>query len=368
MTERDLRSEHQSKGAMFAPINGVEAILHYGDPHAEYAALRQSAGLLDLSHRGRLVVTGADRLRFLNGQVTNKVRDLRPGAGCYAAVVNAKGKVQGDLNIYCLAEELLLDCEPGQGERIAARLEQFVIADDVRVVDLGGDYGLLSVQGPMAATVLAEAFPGQPLPDAPWASVVWTQADSEICVVRLPRFESDGFELYVPAQGLISSWQKLHHAVAESGGRICGWQAMEWTRVESGLPRYPQDMDERNLAPEAGIEERAISYTKGCYIGQEVISRVRNVGQVTRSLRGMELDGFPKDLPQHGDRLMLAGRDVGYITSAIFSPGLKRPIALGYVRREVQQPEATFEVHSECGVGTARLHPLPFLSENSAPA
>jgi folate-binding protein YgfZ len=361
MTQLLLRDAHQSMGARFQPVNGAEMVLHYGDPNAEYAALHEAAGLLDLSNRGRLAVTGSDRHRFLNGQVTNNVRDLRPGQGCYAAVVSAKGRVQGDLNIYCLAEELLLDCEPGHGGNIAARLEQYIIADDVRVVDLGVDYGLLGLHGPQSASVLARAFPGSTLPESAWGSVIWPDPEGEICVVNLPRSKLSGLELFVPHSRLRPVWNRLAEAVTAEGGRRCGWECLEWARIEAGLPRYGHDMDDRNLAPEAGIEARAISYTKGCYIGQEVISRIRSKGKVTRSLRGLEFEESGGPLPQRGDRLLRDGHEVGYLTSAVHSPGLGRSIGLGYVRGLVDEPGAVLEVLTQAGRKTARLRSLPLV-------
>jgi glycine cleavage system aminomethyltransferase T len=150
MTESAMRQWHESAGARFGSLNNSEVVLEYGDVGAEYEALRNTAGLLDLSFRGRLCLTGSDRVRFLHGQVTNDVNKLREGQGCYAALVNAKGKIESDLNVYCLKDELLLDFEPGLTARLMARFDKFIIADDVQVVDVSSDYGLLSVQGPQA--------------------------------------------------------------------------------------------------------------------------------------------------------------------------------------------------------------------------
>src|SRR5216117_865205 len=149
-----LHELHDGLNASFTEVNGLEAVEHYGDPLAENAALRGAAGLLDLSFRSRLCLTGADRQKFLNGQVTNNVKDLKVGEGCYAALVNAKGRIQSDLNIYVLENEILLDFEPGYGAAVAQRLEKFIIADDVQAVDVAPHYGLLSVQGPKSVEAL----------------------------------------------------------------------------------------------------------------------------------------------------------------------------------------------------------------------
>src|SRR5438445_1401633 len=150
MSSLVLHDFHVGLRAQFTKVNGAEAVEHYGDPLAEHDTLRNAAGVIDLSFRSRICLTGADRVRFLNGQITNNVKDLRAGEGCYAALVTAKGKLQSDLNIYSLANELLLDFEPGLAETVAQRLEKYIIADDVQVVDIAPQYGLLSVQGPKA--------------------------------------------------------------------------------------------------------------------------------------------------------------------------------------------------------------------------
>src|ERR1051325_3119493 len=169
MNRLALHEFHHGLNARFTEVNGMAVVEHYGDPLAEHAALRESAGLLDLSCRSRLCLTGADRQKFLNGQVTNNVKDLKVGEGCYAALVNAKGKMQCDLNIYVLENEILLDFEPGYGAVVAQRLEKYIIADDVQVVDVAPHYGLLSVQGPKAEEALTalefEATEHQPTPD-----------------------------------------------------------------------------------------------------------------------------------------------------------------------------------------------------------
>src|SRR6187455_972242 len=149
-----LHEFHQSLGARFSELGGAEIVADYGDPLAEYTALRETAGVLDFSFQSRLCLVGADRVRFLHGQITNDVKRLRPGEGCYAALTTAKGKMESDLNVLAFADELLLDFEPGLSAKVAARLEKYIVADDVQVVDAAPHYGLLSVQGPKAGDVV----------------------------------------------------------------------------------------------------------------------------------------------------------------------------------------------------------------------
>src|SRR5271157_2880816 len=140
-----LHEFHQARGARFLDVNGQEAVAHYGEAPAEYAALGESAGIIDLSFRGRLCILGTDRVKFLNGQVTNNVKELPAGAGCYAALVSAKGKIQSDLHLYILQNEILLDFEPGLAGAVQQRLEKYIIAEDVQVADVSAPYGLWSV-------------------------------------------------------------------------------------------------------------------------------------------------------------------------------------------------------------------------------
>ncbi len=347
-----LHEFHDGLNGRFAEVNGCEVVNDYGDWRAEHAALCHAAGALDLSFRSRICLTGADRVRFLNGQVTNNVKDLRAGDGCYAALVTAKGKLQSDLNIACLPNELLLDFEPGLTEAISQRLEKYIIADDVQIVDAGGPYGLLSVQGPKAEAVVRRVGLALEIPVKPMGFTSVNDATlGEIYLVNQPRIGSSGFDLFVPTPALGAVLDKLIAAAREVGGRACGWQALETARIEAGIPRFGADMDETNLAPEAGIEGRAISYAKGCYIGQEVIARVRTYGQVVKALRGLRLAGDLSALPVRGDKLFHDGKEVGYITSALASPALKANIALGYVRKEVNQSGDEID---DCGVRAAR--------------
>lgn len=342
-------------------MDDAEVVGHYGDPSAEHAVLRSSAGVADLSFRGRLCLTGADRQRFLNGQVTNNVKDLQPGQGCYAALVTAKGKLESDLNIYCLPDELLLDFEPGLSEAVASRFDRFIIADDVHVTNVAPLYGLLSVQGPKAQETIDRAAPGLHCPEAPMSFTRATETDgSEIYCMNQARGAQTGFDLFVPVANMGVVFTKLLAAAKEIGGGPCGWQALEMIRIEAGIPRFGQDMDETNLAPEAGIESRAISSSKGCYIGQEVIARIRTYGQVAKSLRGLRLPDTLKALPKRGDKLFQGDKEAGYVTSAVASPAFHSNLALGYVRREYNEPGAELTLRTAAGDCTARVVALPF--------
>ncbi len=334
---------------------------HYGDVLAEHAALHAAVGVVDLSFRSRLCLIGKDRQAFLHGQVTNNIRDLRTGQGCYTALVTAKGRLQSDLNVYCLAEELLLDFEPGLSADVAGRFEKFIIAEEVQAVDVAPHYGLLTVQGPKSAEVVQRLGLGMILPEqALHFSKASDATIGDVYCTHHRRGSAVGFDLFVPSAALAAVADKLIAAAKDLGGRACGWNALELVRVEAGIPRFGADMDETNLAPESGIESRAISYSKGCYIGQEVIARIRTYGQVARALRGLVLDGDPGTLPARSAKLLLDGKEVGFITSVITSPAFHRNLALGYVRRECNEPGTQLRVLDGELETSAVVTALPF--------
>jgi folate-binding protein YgfZ len=357
-----LHEFHHGLYARFAELHGEEIVADYGDAPAEHAALRKTVGVLDLSFRSRLCLVGSDRARFLHGQVTNDVKKLCAGEGCYSALTTAKGKMESDLNILVLADELLLDFEPGLTGKISQRLEKFIVADDVQVVDAAPHYGLLSVQGPKAADVVRALGLFAEPPAKPFVSVKISDATlGEIYLANNPRLGTNGFDLFIPDNSLGAVMDKLIAAAKVIGGRAVGRTAFETVRIEAGIPRFGADMDETNIPLECGIESRAVSYNKGCYNGQEVINRIHSVGHVTRELRGLHLADDLKSLPQKHDKLFHAGKEVGYVTSAVKSPSLNANIALGYVRREANQIGNELTLRTAMGASTVKIVELPFV-------
>jgi len=307
--------------------------LHYYSPDLdrEYRALRHSAALIDLGFRSRLCLLGADARRFLNGQVTNNVKDLAVGQGCYAALVSAKGKMDSDVYIYRLENEILLDFERGLADAVKQRLEKFVIAEDVQIVDVAPLYALLRIQGPKAADALAQIpwlHDSIPAPQSNQIKPIRHQ-EADFYLAAPSPSPAPAFDLFIPAALLEATQQALATAIPEHAG----WQALETVRLESTMPRFGLDMDQSTLPPEAGLETRAISYAKGCYIGQEVISRIRTYGQVARALRGLKVPGAPQP-PEPGAKIFHLDKEVGRVTSAAFSPLCQMPIALATIRRE----------------------------------
>ena len=242
---------HAALGARFTEVNGREAVSDYGGAPAEHAALRSAAGVMDLGFRGRVCLTGADRVRFLNGQVTNNVKDLRDGEGCYAALITAKGRLESNLNIFRLPGEILLDFEPGLTPTVTQRLEKYIIADDVQVVDVAPQYGLLSVQGPAAAAVVSGLALPVALPEKPLAFASFNGPTlGEIHLAQNARLGLAGFDLFVPAPALGAVMDKLVASAALSGVARAAGRLGKWRASKLGIPRFGADMDETNLAPD----------------------------------------------------------------------------------------------------------------------
>ena len=359
MTPFVLHEAHEALGGRFAELGGEEIVTDYGDPAAEYRALRSAAVVLDLGFRGRLCLTGADRVRLLNGQVTNDIRSLKVGSGCPAAFCSPKGKLVAEVHIFALAEELLLDFEPGLVDPLKARLEHHIVAEDVQVVDVRPYYGLLSVQGPSADGVVRGLELVDALPEAPLGVVHRNHPTlGDLYVIRRSRAGLPGFDLFIPTDSLAAVLDKSVASARDHGGCLAGFEALDRVRFEAGIPRFPVDMDETNLPPEAGLEATHINYSKGCYTGQETIARLRTYGQVVKRLSGLRLPGDLGTLPPKGTKLFREGREAGYITSARHSQALGGILALGYVRRESATPGSALVLRladRECPVEVVAL-------------
>ncbi|MBI1177400.1 hypothetical protein GC207_08165 [bacterium] len=341
---------HQDLGATFMELNDMEAVRYYGEVAAEYGRLKSSAAVLDFSFRTRLVLVGADRSPFLHSQCTNDIKRLKPGEGCYAAFTTNKGRMVGDANVFVLTDEILLDAEPGQAGPMTERFKKFIVSEDVEVVDAASHYGLLTVQGPKSTEVIEKLELDVALPTASFASVkIEHPVLGELYLANHPRLRSTGFDLFVPIDSLGAVLDKLITAAKSVGGGLAGWDAFDIARVEAGIPRFGVDMDDSNLAPEAGIAGRAISYNKGCYVGQEIINRLRTFAEVNKKLFRLQLSNDITTLPARGTKLQNDGNDVGYITCAKMVPNGPN-LALGYVRKDFQNSGVAFAINGQAGV------------------
>ena len=298
--------------------NRLVAIQATHDVASQYGTLREGAGLLDRSDRGKLDVLGPDAAEYLQGQVTNDIEALAPGTGCYAALLNVKGRVLADLRILVRArDELWLDTERSALEVLRSNLEIYKIGRDVELRDRTGDRAILSLIGPSAD----ELLPG--VPDSGHSFIGSELDGAEVLVVRTDL----GLDVITAADDRDAVFATLE----SRGAAEVSEKAAEIVRIESGRPRHGVDMTDANLPAEAGLEERAVSFTKGCYVGQEPVARMHHRGHPNRRLRGLVLSApvSPGEPVRSGDK------EVGSVTSSCLSPALG-PIALSIIRREVE--------------------------------
>src|SRR5712692_2604230 len=289
MERLTLHSIHQRRRASFGEIHGRELVKEYGSPRDEYAAARLAASLFDLSYHQILRLTGPDRAGFLHGMVTNEIKRLADGATTYAALLSSKGAMVSDARILKRPSDLLLDVEPGYSEAVRSFLQKYIISEDVEVSDVTAELALLRVMGPQAAAILQATWgPQVPLPGDNRGQPIGD--DGGIWLLRRAPWGDRCVDLLVPRGQLEEAYERLLERGGPLGMKPAGFDALEILRVEEGIPRFGQDMDERTIPLEANLEA-AISYDKGCYIGQEVIARATFRGHVNKKLIGLVLGG-----------------------------------------------------------------------------
>jgi len=298
----------------------ADRIAGYTTLEKEDAALHCACGLIDRSDRGKLRLCGSERIGFLQGLATNDVKSLAPGRGCYTAFLEPKGHLVSDAQVLVRADDVLLDVEPGRAKSLLDHLEHHLISEDVEVSDVTASFALFSLLGPQSSAVACDENCFEP------------QGDVLRIGTRLGALK--GIDLLVPS----SQAAKVLESEVARGAVPVGFEALEIARVEAGVPRFGADMDEETGALEANLADRAISFTKGCYVGQEVIAKASYRGGARNKLVGFRLG--PGVLLPSGTPLFKAPGDkkpVGKITTAVHSPRLG-DIALGYARREFQSP------------------------------
>ena len=355
--ESPLAALHRARGAAFIEENSWILPLHFGDPLREYDAVRSHAGLLDLCHRSLLRLRGSDRTSYLQGMVSNDVKALTPGTGTQAAILDVNGKILSDLRIFCEEDCFLIDLWEFRRAKILAHLRHYLVAEDVEIDDLTGRYETLSLQGPEARFLLNRILRPQELPSERLRHRPILIGKAEVRVVCSTHTGEDGFDLFLDTEKLPEVLARIEDAGKAFSIRWVGVQALNILRLEAGIPHYGVDMDEENLLLETGLDD-AVSFHKGCYLGQEVIERIHSRGHVNKKLAGLILKG---EAPAHrGDLICSAENEIGKITSSHFSPILKRPIALGYVHRDYLAPGTQVSLqHEEKGI-QAEISSLPF--------
>jgi folate-binding protein YgfZ len=298
----------------------------FGDARAEFHALLSGCGVYDLGWRSKVALTGSDRVRWLNGMITNNVRDLATGHGVYAFLLNAQGHIQADLYAFQRGDSLLVDFEGGLREKVLQLFDHYIIADDVEVSDVSGMITALGLTGPESRSVLERAGIAVPeLTYLQFAEVQWQKIG--ITVLHSGEEARESWQIWVAPEHVTRLWD----ALMQAGAMPTGTAALNFFRIAKGIPQFGQDIRERDLPQETG-QMRALNFTKGCYLGQEIVERIRSRGAVHREFGAFTVEG---ELPAPGTKIEADGKDVGEVTtSAILSlPGGDRAVALGYLRR-----------------------------------
>src|ERR1700675_2369788 len=320
-----------------------------GDTRAEFQALLSGCGLYDLSGRAKIAVTGSDRVRWLNGMATNNVRDLASGHGVYAFLLNAQGRIQADLYAFQRGESLLIDTEGAQREKVLQLFDRYIIADDVEIADVSDKLTALGLSGPESRNVLERA--GITVPDLASLELCSPKCNCacdclQCTLVRGDDTAGTSYQLWLAPDTLKSTWD----ALVAAGATPVGADALELRRISFGIPKFGVDIRERDLPQETG-QTRALNFTKGCYLGQEIVERIRSRGAVHRQFTAFSVEGT---LPEPGAKILAGEQDekeVGEITSSAILPlpGGDRAVALGYLRRE--------SAEKDLRAGTAKLKP-----------
>lgn len=319
-----------------------------------YEALRNAAAWLDLSGRAKIKASGEDRARLLHAMTTNHVQQLTPCTGCYAYFLSAQGRILADANLLCRPDHFLIDTEPETREKLFRHLDGFIIADDVTLEDITASLATIAVEGPSSAAVLAEL--GAPAPKHEYDNAEWDNG----LVVRASYTGGPGFQIVVPLEEREALIGRLESAGAVAAER----EAFRIVRIENGRPRYGEDISERYLSQEAN-QPRALHFNKGCYLGQEIVERVRSRGQIHRILVPIQID--VAEPPEPGTKLLSGESAAGEVTSAAFSPALGKVVALAYVRVEHSKPGSALSLAGTTPKETVEIvqirSPLPLTAE-----
>lgn len=346
-------SSSRSATVRLANYRGMRTARVFSSTAAELRGLLAGTGVYDLGWRNFLLCTGDDRVRWLNGMVTNSVTGLSEGAGCYAFVLSAQGRIQGDLTIFQRADALWLQTDAAQMDALTAFLDRYIIMDDV-TLQAQTSWTAIGIAGPKAQeTLAAVGLTAGGMSPIQIREAAWRSQPAFLVAAHSPLVSR--FELWMPASGAFDLWQALTHAGAEP----CGADAMEQLRILEGVPAYHVDITTRELAQETG-QQHALHFAKGCYLGQEIVERIRSRGNVHRTFSGFVLRvGGDVPLPAPKTPVLADGQPAGELTSVarIQLPDVDEVVlALGYIRREALDRGAALT----CAGASIAAAPLPF--------
>ena len=359
MKQSRLNDHHVKLGATFEEISGWQMPAHYGDMTAEHRAVRNAVGLADLSHRGKLRITGEDRVKWLQSVISNDILPLQPGQGRYSSFLTHKGKMLTYFRCYIQTDAVVLEDVGEIGDTTYAALRKFLLyGTKAKMENCAESWGLLLVSGPKASHVLKASFGTDVADQKPVNFISAAIGGQTALVICTEETGERDYEILIPADGLVAAWERLMEAGAPHGIKPIGNQAREALRMEAGLPKAGLDLNEEIVPPEANLEEKAFSLTKGCYPGQEVVARMDTYGSVRRHLVGLVVKGSA--VPPKGAKLFSGDREVGWVSSATLSPELKTPIAFGFPLRDFSTAGTALTIEADGTKYDATVQALPF--------
>jgi len=377
--ETPLAAAERAEGADFAEYFGVRLPAQFRDPLAEYRAARQAAVLIDTNFRCAFALTGPDRVRYLNAVTSGNIRDLVPGQSALGLLLNAQGHMLAELLTLVQEDRLLVLSHVFLRQRTFETLDKFIIMDDATFADDTSQTGTLALIGPQAAEILREMTGidlGQLAAGGHVAAQMQAAGVAIPCrILSRAEFGLPGAELLLPREALEAAWQAMGTAARARGGLPMGYRALNMLRLEAGIPWYGTDFDDRQIPQEAGIQSTHISFTKGCYTGQEIVERVRSRGHVNRRLAGLAFGGA--EAPKAGTAIFAAPEnadgagsvkesvEAGHVTSAAFSPLLGKAIGMAYLRREYLVPGTKLVYQSDRGDAPAEVIETPLRGDKT---
>jgi folate-binding protein YgfZ len=343
--ETPLIGEHRAAGAHLAEFEGCVLPENFSNFDEEYRFAGEAVALFDTNWHVVLTLMGRDRVSYLHAITSNDIKSLVEGRGTLALLLNPQGHILAELEAYALPEKLLVLSHASLRERTIATLKKYVLASQVRIHDLTDEVGSLAIEGPRTVEVVKKAC-GASLDDLPEQAIRDVTVEGmAFHLLRRSHFGQTGAELIARREVLPALWRKLLADVRANGGAPIGMATLNALRLEARVPSFPADFNDAMIPHEAALEDTHISFNKGCYTGQEIVERVRSRGHVNRKRIMLKFSSAVP--PQAGTKLRAAGTEVGFVTSAAFSPAAGVAIGMGYVRREHFEPGSVVEIGGE---------------------
>ena len=363
MKRTPLYETHHTLGAVFTRnCEDWELVDHFTLPHQEHHTVRQGVGVLDLSHRGRLRLTGSDRVAYLHRIISNDVEGLSVGEGNYATILTNRGKIIADMKVFVVEDAVSIETNTETTATLYQELDKYLIADDVNIEDFSDSTGVIGVHGPKSTELLREVYGLEVEHLSEYHNTVHETDGRRIICARVNETGEIGYNLCTASESIEWLWDTILTKGRAFGVAPVGLTALNSLRIEAGIPRYGAELGDSIFPGEAELEN-AISYEKGCYIGQEIVARMKYRGHPNRLLRGFEIAG---DIPpQNGDRLLDGDKEIGWITSAIVSPTFGKTIGMGYVRMAFTDEGSRVAVETADSRVDATVRLLPFYQSDA---